>query len=239
MASDVDFLCAFPSYILHKRCVMPDEFNQRLYEIAVKDSHEYRVRDDHDPRNVGMKDSYLGHVRHNLLVDQKDPVLTELARMVDTAVRGYLKVVYHYDHEGDIEMSADTLWQRRDRGENTGVHQHTHIRHDIVATYYPKVELDPDCPPNNILRRGTVRFYDPANVGKRLWKNNNPNHHVGGWVQVEPQTGSLIIFEGYLPHDSTFFQGEDRMCIPVLCQVKVPSSHQHVSLKRVIEVQES
>jgi hypothetical protein len=25
-----------------------------------------------------------------------------------------------------------------------------------------------------------------------------------------------VVFEGYVPHDSTYFEGEERMCIPVL-----------------------
>lgn len=236
MSFEVQTFCAFPSYIVHKRCNMPDEFNQRLYDVAVRDSHTYRVKDDKDPRNVGLKDSHLGHIRHNLLIDQKDPVLAEFARMIDAAVREYLKTVYHFDHDGDIEMTADTLWQRREIGENTGIHQHTHIKHDIVATYYPKVDLDKDCP-EGPLRRGAVRFYDPGGVGKRLWKNRNPMHHIDGWLSVEPKTGSLLIFEGHVPHDSTYFQGDDRMCIPVLCEIKVPSSHNRASLRKILECQ--
>ena len=42
---------------------------------------------------------------------------------------------------------------------------------------------------------------------------------------VEPRTGSMLVFEGHVPHDSTYFEGEERMCIPVLCSLSLPNSH--------------
>ena len=115
-------------------------------------------------------------------------------------------------------MMSDTFWQRRALQENVGINAHTHIQTDIVCTYYPRVVLDADCPKTS-LHRGAVRFYDPANVGKRLWPCNNPDAYVGGWYAVEPRTGSMLVFEGHVPHDSTYFEGEERMCIPVLCSL--------------------
>jgi hypothetical protein len=170
-------------------------------------------------------------------MDAQDPVIAMLAQMAAAGVREYLQLAYGYDHPGEIRMMADTFWQQRDRRENVGIHTHTHPQTDIVCTYYPRVMLDADCP-ETTLHRGAVRFYDPANVGKRLWPCWNPAAYVGGgWYSVEPQTGSMVVFEGYVPHDSTYFEGEERMCIPVLCNLDLPNSHCKVGLRDILAAQ--
>ena len=169
-------------------------------------------------------------------MDGQDRALGVLAQMVAAAVREYLQLAYGYAHEGEIRMMSDTFWQRRSLGENVGINTHTHIQSDIVCTYYPRVVLDADCPATS-LHRGSVRFYDPANVGKRLWPCQNPEAYIGGWYAVEPRTGSMLVFEGHVPHDSTYFEGEERMCIPVLCSLDLPNSHCKAGLSQILAYQ--
>lgn len=226
------FTCLYPSFVMHKKWTKPKEFNDRLFQLAMEDARKNRVTSAHDPRNVGDLSNHLGHLRHNFLMECRDPVVSQLAEMVDLSIREYLATVYNFHHDGDITMMSDTFYQQRAQKENVGINMHTHVQHDIVCTYYPRVVLDPDCPQTS-LHRGSVRFYDPANVGKRLWKNNNPNFHIGGWLSVEPQTGSMIVFEGYMPHDSTYFEGEERMCIPVLCSLVLPNSHMKTPISEI------
>jgi hypothetical protein len=227
----------YPAFVLHKHWDMPEGFNDRLSALAAEDTERNRIRDPADPRASGDMSNHLGHLRHNFLTDTKDPVIAMLAQMAAAGVREYLQLAYGYDHPGEIRMMADTFWQRRDRRENVGIHTHTHAQTDIVCTYYPRVMLDADYPDTS-LHRGAVRFYDSAGIGKRLWPCRNPAAYVGGgWYSVEPRTGSMLVFEGYVPHDSTYFEGEERMCIPVLCNLELPNSHCKVGLRDILAAQ--
>ncbi|KJZ17428.1 hypothetical protein TW86_04025 [Halomonas sp. S2151] len=213
----------FPSFVMHKRWEMPPGFNERLHELACEDAIRNRITKADNPTNIGDTSNHLGHLRHNFLVECQEPEVKTLTQMADLAVREYLASVYGYQHEGEVRMMSDTFWQRRSHGENVGINSHTHIKADLVVTYYPRVDVEPG--ETSSLRKGACRFYDPANVGKRFWPCNNDAFFVGGWYQLEPQEGSMTVFEGYVPHDSTFFSGEERMCIPILVDVDTPKKH--------------
>ena len=154
---------------------------------------------------------------------KSDPHVRQLLEMVRAAIGEYLIAAYGYAFEGSIIASAETFYQRRDRGENLGIFTHSHRKSDFVVTYYPLVEIDPDCAKDQ-LRSGALRFYDPAGVGARLWPNNNPRVHCGSWFQIVPRTGSMVVFEGHVPHDSSYFEGARRVCIPVQCDLVLPNS---------------
>ena len=236
IATTTELQMIYPAFVLHKHWDMPEGFNDRLHELAAADAEANRIQVAGDGRNVGDLTNHLGHLRHNFLMDGQDSALAVLAQMVAAAVREYLHLAYGYAHDGEIRMMSDTFWQRRSLGENVGINTHTHIQSDIVCTYYPRVVLDADCPATS-LHRGAVRFYDPANVGKRLWPCQNPEAYIGGWYAVEPRTGSMLVFEGHVPHDSTYFEGEERMCIPVLCSLDLPNSHCKAGLSQILAYQ--
>ena len=233
IATTTDLQMIYPAFVMHKYWDMPEGFNDRLHHLASEDALAHRIQTDGDARNVGDQTNHLGHLRHNFLMDRRDPAIAVLAQMVAAAVREYLRLAYGYDHVGEIRMMSDTFWQRRAARENVGINTHTHVQTDIVCTYYPRVVLDDDCPATS-LHRGAVRFYDPANVGKRLWPCKNEDAYVGGWYAVEPRTGSMLVFEGHVPHDSTYFEGEERMCIPVLCALDLPNSHCKTGLREIL-----
>lgn len=233
----VELQTAYPVYVMHKKWDMPAGFNDRLHELARLDAERTRIVDPDDPRNSGDTTNHLGHIRHNFLTDFKDPALNVFTQMVDHAVREFVRLAYGYDHTGEITMMSDTFYQRRDLRENVGINTHTHMKSDIICTYYPRVALDADCPTTS-LHRGALRFYDPSNLGKRLWPCRNPEgHHTNGWYEVVPEEGSMVVFEGYVPHDSTYFEGEERMCIPVLCDLELPNSHCKVRASDILAFQ--
>lgn len=225
----------FPSFVLHKHWSMPEGFNERLCEIAAEDALRHRVTKEDHELNIGDTSNHLGHLRHNFLTEYREPEVAMLVQMADVAVREYLWRAYQYEHQGELHMMGDALWQRRSHGENIGVSAHTHLKADLVVTYYPRVDVEPD--ETNVLRKGSVRFFDPANVGKRFWPCNNPDHFIGGWLNVEPRVGSMTVFEGHIPHDSTFFSGEARMCIPIMVDVDTPKKHTKSSVTDILTYQ--
>jgi len=232
-SSTTEMQALWPAHVMHRRWNMGEEFNRKLYELAKQDNLDTRVVDKNDPRNVGDDTNHLGHVRHNFIEKNKDlPVIKTFTKMVDTACRDYLETVYHYSHEGPVTMMSDTFWQRRSHHENVGINMHTHPKCDLVVTYYPWVHLDENA--TSSLHQGALRVYDPANVGKRFWPCRNPQNYYGGWFSVVPQIGSMVIIEGWVPHDSTYFSGDDRMCIPILCDVITPNIHTKVDSREII-----
>lgn len=235
MKSETQITTIFPSFVMHKTWHTPAGFNERLYKLAAEDAEKNKIKDESNPANIGDTSNHLGHLRHNFLTDCKAEEVETLVKMADSAVREYLACVYGYEHTGEIRMMSDTFWQKRDSGENVGINSHTHVKADLVVTYYPRIDVEPG--EKSSLRKGAARFYDPANIGKRFWPCNNPDFFVGGWFQLEPQVGSMTVFEGYLPHDSTFFSGAERMCIPILIDVDTPKKHCKASVSDILAFQ--
>jgi hypothetical protein len=99
-----EFQLIYPSFVLHKHWEMPEGFNDRLHALAVHDAETNRIREVSDGRNVGDLTNHLGHLRHNFLMDRRDPALAVLAQMVAAGVREYLQLAYGYGHTGDICM---------------------------------------------------------------------------------------------------------------------------------------
>ncbi len=212
----------YPNFILHKHWDTAPEFNAALAAIARKDAKDYTVVDDSDPRALGNRSNHFGHVRHNMLDDHAEtPVVQQLVRMVRKGVQEFLKTAYGYDHKGPIDMIAETFYQQRSGGENVGIFTHTHQKSDMVCTYYPLVDLDEGCE-NTPLHSGSLRFYDPSGRGNRLW----PNKVTGSWHEVQPREGSMVVFEGNIQHDSSYFEGAERICIPVQCDIVTPNRQQ-------------
>lgn len=232
-SSTTEMQALWPAFMMHRVWEMPDAFNQKLYELGKVYSAACKVTDPDNPKNVGNTSNHLCHVRDNFLLQYKDePEVKVFAEMVDTMCRDYLQSVYNYKHDGPITMEADMFYQRRSHRENVGINMHTHPKCDLVLTYYPWLHLDEEA--NTPLHQGAMRIYDPANIGKRFWPCKNPNAYYGGWYSIVPQIGSMIIFEGWIPHDSTYFSGDDRMCIPILCDVITPSGHEKVDSRELI-----
>lgn len=225
----------FPAYIMHQHWDMPDSFNDSLFEIASEDARKNKLKAADDAKNIGDLSNHIGHLRHNFLMDYREhSCVKTLTQMADRAIREYLMINYKYDHKGDIRMMSDTFWQRgSEHNEDTGVITHTHIKSDFVVTYYPRIRLSEDCPDTS-LHRGQVRFYDPSGLGKRLWPCNQSEEYIGGWYSLEPKEGSLVVFEGFVPHDSSQFVGGDRMCIPIMCDLDLPNQHCKSSVLEIL-----
>ena len=228
-----EFETLFPTFVLHKRWEMPDGFNERLAQLAREDCAAHRVTGS-DPEAVGDPGHYVAHKRHNFLTDTIDPAIRVLTSMVSQAVREFLWAGFRYQHEGDIAMMSDTFWQRRSEGENLGIPTHTHPVHEIICTYYPCLDFDGE--DGHTFQQGAVRFFDPSMRGNRLW----PTRGLGFNRQVYsvvPGVGSMIVFEGHVPHDSSYFEGEERVCIPVMCKLDRPNKHRHATISEIMEVQ--
>lgn len=226
----------FPRFVLHNRYDEGREFNEELHRIAREDALAHRLTGG-DPRSADRpKANHLAHDRYNFLAETRSPVVRRLIEMIDETARDYLRQVYRYDHTGDLEIMADTFLQRRAYGENLGINTHTHPLTHLVVTYYPRTDRDEQ--ETSPLRRGAVRFYDPQLVNGRQWPNNNPQLNANSWFSIEPEVGSMLAFEGHMPHDSVFFDGEERLCIATMVKVISPRCYIQTSVKELLAWQD-
>lgn len=226
----------FPRFIFERKFEGMERFNQELFELAKTDAIANRT-DGKDIRSVGNRATHLTHLRHNFMEDCQHPTVAQFIKMVDEAVRDYLRAIYNYDHQGELNMLSDPFYQSRAAGENVGISCHTHFPAHLVVTYYARTDRDPQ--ETSPLRQGSVRFYDPQHINTRPWPNNNiGNVFTNAWFNLVPEEGSLLVFEGHIPHDSTFFDGEHRMCVPVMVDVITPKTQIKKPVSQLLAMQE-
>lgn len=216
---------AFPTMVLVKDTGMPKEFNDRLFELGSADALKWREQQ--------ASGAYFKNRRHNLFADVKDPTLIALAEMIDAGCREFLGI-FGNDYRGPLKIQSDVLWSRGDAGEREGMYCHTHMKADLVAIYYPRLDVDPSLPP---LHKGALRIYDPSNKGKRSWRNHNQSFHIGGWLHIDIREGLLVVFEGHVPHDSSHFAGKDRLCVPCMINLADKSAYEQMTLDEIKEHQ--
>ena len=217
------FTALYPSFVLVKHGLLSADLNQRLAEIAIADAARHRVVDDADPRNLGTADSPFGHIRHNLLAEYRgDPVIEAWLAAARAGLAEYLHRAYGAALPERIAAIAEPFVQGDRGGETIGIFTHSHPRADFVVTYYPEVTFGAAGP--RPYREGALRFYDPAGRGHRLWPNRNTAIFTGSWFDVAPRTGTMVIFEGHVPHDSAPFEGHRRVCLPLQVTLRLPNA---------------
>ena len=75
-----------------------------------------------------------------------------------------------------------------------------------------------------------MRFYDPSGRGHRLWPNRNTSIFTGSWFDVRPRTGTMVVFEGHIPHDSAPFEGLRRVCLPLQVTLHLPNAQTPIEI---------
>jgi hypothetical protein len=236
VSADTNVFTLYPAFVLVKQWAKPQAFNDRLFEIGVADAERFRVLDAEASDAVGQPEFYFSHRRHNLFLEHKDPTLVELLQMADAALRDYLWHCYGVDHKGTFALMADVFHGHRQPGHCEGIVPHTHMQGDLIVNYYPRVAIDPDAPK---IRRGALRLFDPSGKGKRSWPNRNPAFHAAGWFNVEVETGTMVVFEGHVPHDSTVFDGDARMCIAIMARTVDERSWRTATVDAILRFQQS
>ncbi len=221
----------YPTFVLVQHDLLNPEYNRSLAEIAIADAEAHRVVDADDPRNLGTPDNHFGHIRHNLLgAHRGNPAVEAWLAAVRSALAEYLLRAYGAELPNQITGIAEPFVQMPSRGasETVGIFTHTHPRADFVVTYYPEVVFDEAGAQQ--FREGALRFYDPSGRGHRLWRNRNPGVFSGSWFDVRPRTGTLVVFEGHVPHDSAPFDGVRRVCLPLQVSLRFPNSQTKVEI---------
>lgn len=205
------------------------ELNEELYNVATQ--YDLEVRDNRKG-TPDSKSNNLGYGGVDLLTaKQSYKSIKDLTKIVDTACRDFLEFIYGYKHTGDLHMNAGTFWQQKTNNQNIGIQLHTHPKSDLVAVYYPKISGAS----NSVMTNGGLRLYDPSNIGKRFWECNNHSSYYGGWFNITPEEGMLVVFEGWIPHDSGYFDGDERLSIPFLINVDTELKHKMVSSLNILE----
>ena len=227
---DLMFTALYPSFVLVKHDLLTPDVNRQLAEIAIEDGARHRVVDNADPRNLGTADSPFGHIRHNLLFEYRgEPAVDAWLGLARRGVAEYLQLGYGAEMPESLTAIAEPFVQEGAHPENcVGIFTHTHPKADLVVTYYPQVCFGERGPER--FQDGALRFYDPAGRGNRIWPNQNPSIFTGSWYEVRPRTGTLVVFEGHVPHDAQPFKGVRRVCLPLQVCLRFPNAQNPIEI---------
>jgi len=212
-------------FVMHRVIQSGDSFNQEVREIATE--YDTAVREMRE--GFPGKSNNLGYGGYDLITYGKNSkVIKDLVSLVTDACKDFVEMVYGYRHDGDMMINAGTFRQHGD--QNLGIPAHTHNKRDLVAVYYPVIDADDSDP----MKDGSLRLFDPANIGKRFWACSNEHSFYGNWYAIKPEVGSLVVFEGWIPHDSGYFKGNERLSIPFLIDLVTDKKHTMTSVTELM-----
>jgi len=214
-----------------------DELSERENRVLADYAWENQSRNAN--KKLGQGDDigiyYNATKRANIFVDHRsDPTVKKFAAIADKAVREYIWAVFRYRSNDRIEMQAEAFCQNRETGTN-GIWTHAHPLRPIVFTYYPVYSHTPRASTSTSSGvNGEANFYDPTCIGKRVVPNYNNSFHMGSTFQLQIKAGMFLVFEGHVPHDSAAFDGDERVCIPVLCNPVLSSRNMGCTLEDLL-----
>jgi hypothetical protein len=223
----------YPSFVLEDSSNFSKEENALLSELAWKTCH---LNDNTEKTHQLQSGQYFTRPRINMLEEYvHEPVVKKLALLADYYARLYLKEAYGYSCTLPIKLMAEPFCQDGTTGTH-GIMTHSHRGKPLLVTYYPSVKINPRSESKvvgNSGLNGQVDFYDPSGEGKRWWNNHNPAHLTASVARFPVSEGSILVFEGHLPHGSCSFEGEERVCIPVICYPQMPQKNGGLSLREL------
>ena len=169
--------------------------------------------------NFKDREFYFSTPKHDVSQYLSPGIQQRFRKMIYNAVRQYCWAVYGNEPFEVPKFHTAAIWGEGDFGR-TGVPAHVHANMDLVATYYPEVDTQGITDRNHA---GNVRFYDQNNSRHDFIENKNPDTFSHMWCPLEVQSGTLVVFPGTLLHDSSFFEGPNRVCMASLVRFPRPT----------------
>lgn len=179
-------------------------FNAELADLAKQYARE----------NLTQKQFHFSTEKHDFSQWLPEPIRKQFRKMLNDAVQAYCREAFHNVPDKLPAIHTSVVWGEGQFG-NAGVPVHIHEGIDLVITYYPEVLTDEQLKAWNA---GGVRFYDHMAARYDFVENRNPEFFSNMWFQAEPHTGTLFVFPGWMMHDSGFFGGAERVCLPSFCR---------------------
>lgn len=183
---ELSFHSLWPTNILQRRLAEGADFNRELTRIAREFQAEHFNFEGKFPYR---SDSAC------LFSQRRSPALATLFRHVQESAYIYLSRFHPSIDLPATELLFTSFVNVQDK-DKKWVNPHAHVESQFVVTYYCDVQLgkaeDPEDSP------GALCFQDPRNLmATWMMRKENP------MLTVELQTGTLVVFPGYLRH-STF-----------------------------------
>lgn len=203
----------FPRFVMHRKYGNDKQLNDELIAL----SRKYASNDATKNAN------FLKLYKDNASVQK-------LVSMAKDALKSYLKQVHDYEGFSDISMSAKPAiyknFIKTIHGEvftqRMATYTHNHTDSHFVITYYLKNDRSSS-------QQGLIRFYDPTFGLNRPFKTKNPQLNDDTFEAIEPEVGSMIVFDGMIAHDGSYFDGEERICIPIKVRLQIQDTPFNIS----------
>ncbi|MDB4575326.1 putative 2OG-Fe(II) oxygenase [bacterium] len=129
---------------------------------------------------------------------------------------------YVYAHGGDLEdLVLECKTSINLQHSNCSVREHLHICSDLVAVYYPGVNVDME---GEIPHAGSLVFTDPRPVRSMYLLNTELDSRV-----IAPETGTLVIFPAHLRHSTIHYKNPDNSRLAITNDLVVKSRKYHLA----------
>ena len=142
------------------------------------------------PTNGG---NYPTHLKSSNSYCLEMPGVSELRLYIESKISEYMKDVLSYSYPAQLTQS----WVNQNR-KHEGTHVHAHPNSIVSAVFYM------DLPQNN----GLIRFHKFKPIGNTTYymepsidpDSASKNFYAYDWIDIQVQTGDLVIFPSYLGH---------------------------------------
>lgn len=157
-----------------------------LIEALDPENHRHPSHDRFDPRGWD----------YNVFEAFADvPAFQELRRRFVDMTRAYARGLLDPARYRGRSIYIRAWWNGYRRGENIVGHHHSGVH--LTATYYPQVGVPAGSDPDE----GALVFLDPRGAHKTIGPD-------GTSFKVRPSPGMLVMFPGFLVHETVPYLGE-------------------------------
>ncbi|WP_343346656.1 TIGR02466 family protein [Sphingomicrobium sp. XHP0239] len=160
---------------------------ERLEELA--ETIRYLAEEDEAGQAWAEEKGYRGYTSYASLDDlvTRDPVIGDLKPLLTRRARAFAKEL-----GWDYKPTLDHLWVNL---MEAGAHHTSHLHPHSVLSGTLYVEVPPGA--------GAIRFEDPRHtmmMAAPIRRDDAPDH-LQPFITVEPQPGTLLLWESFLRHE--------------------------------------
>lgn len=204
MQNKFSYLQLWSTKIFRERLEMPEEWNNKLAELAVDYSENKMVKYD-----SGFKHA----IPNNMLLKYKSKELSEYFNILIDFFWRYIETVAGLKPEDITKPKCHMFGNCEKRGQWSI--PHAHHGNQVVITYYPKVTKVKEEPHPYA---GDMVFHNPRTVQSGFWARKEKL-----FTPLEISTGTLIAFPGVAQHSTFPFFCEGSEKNALVCNIRFTS----------------
>lgn len=203
-----EFHSLWPTNIMIRQIPDLAPYNEELARVA-RDFFYQNV-------NESAAFAYRGNTA-SIMTEVRSSGLTQLFRVVQESVKSYLERFYPTVDPEELHFQYNSFVNVQNTSKKWSI-PHAHVGNQLVATYYPRVQLGEKENPSTY--PGALCFHDPRAVHAN-WMIRRDNKILN----INPRNGTLVVFPGFANHSTFPFFDDESEKLAIVTNVKfVPKS---------------